>query len=76
MMAATVDVDFPRRLGQYEVIRELGRGGMARVFEAEHAQLKKRVAIKVLHSVLRGDQAAEARFVREGRAAARVRHPA
>lgn len=74
MTAATVDVDFPRRLGQYEVIRELGRGGMARVFEAEHAQLKKRVAIKVLHSVLRGEKAAEARFVREGRAAARVRH--
>jgi serine/threonine-protein kinase len=47
---------------------------MARVFEAEHVQLKKKVAIKVLHDSLRGDPTQIARFLREGRAAARVRH--
>jgi serine/threonine protein kinase len=74
MTASLAEIDFPRQLGQYRVIRELGRGGMARVFEAEHVHLNKRVAIKVMHSLYRGEPASEARFVREGRAAARIRH--
>src|SRR5687767_6431742 len=74
MTASPAELNFPRRLGQYQVLRELGRGGMARVFEAEHVQLKKRVAVKVLHSLFQGEEASETRFLREGRAAARVRH--
>jgi serine/threonine-protein kinase len=74
MTASPAEIDFPRQLGQYRVVRELGRGGMARVFEAEHIHLNKRVAVKVMHSLFRGEAASEARFLREGRAAARVRH--
>jgi len=73
-MTNTSEGEASRRLGQYEIIREIGRGGMAVVYEAEHVGLKKRVAIKMLHSNSSGDSHAEARFVREGRAAARVRH--
>ncbi len=48
---------------------------MAAVHEARHVQLGKRVAIKVLHPHLAGQKQTVARFVREGRAAASIRHP-
>ena len=58
----------------YRVIREIGRGAMGAVFEAEHVQLRKRVAIKVLLPEAANDRAAVQRFLREGEAAARIRH--
>lgn len=60
--------------GSYRVIREIGRGAMGAVFEAEHVQLRKRVAIKVLLPEAAADPAAVQRFLREGEAAARIRH--
>ncbi len=57
--------------GTYAVVREVGRGGMAVVYEAEHTGLRKRVALKVLHAP--ADEAVR-RFLREGAAAARTRH--
>jgi serine/threonine-protein kinase len=57
--------------GAYTVLREIGRGGMAVVYEAEHRGLQKRVALKVLHTPV---GPAEQRFLREGLAAARIRH--
>jgi serine/threonine-protein kinase len=63
------------RLGAYDIGRVLGRGGMATVYEGRHATLGRRAAIKVLHSHLARDAVATARFLREGRAVARVRHP-
>jgi serine/threonine-protein kinase len=60
-------VDF----GAYTVLREIGRGGMAVVYEAEHKGLRKRVALKVLHTPA---DPSERRFLREGLAAARIRH--
>jgi serine/threonine-protein kinase len=62
------------RLGPYELVRELGHGGMASVYEARHVRLDKRVAIKVLHPHVAKNATAMARFAREGRAAARVHH--
>src|SRR5580658_814124 len=38
------------RLGEYTLLRELGRGGMGIVYEAEHQSLKSRVALKVMHA--------------------------
>jgi serine/threonine-protein kinase len=73
-MMAAVDVSV-REVGPYSIVRQLGRGGMGIVYEATHRQLGKRVAIKVLDP-RRGDESrARARFTREARAAAQLRHP-
>lgn len=62
-------------LGPYLLVRQIGQGGMGEVYEAMHRGLEKRVAIKVLHMRFGDDPIARERFHREGRAAARVRHP-
>ncbi|CAN5541256.1 hypothetical protein BH09MYX1_BH09MYX1_46140 [soil metagenome] len=61
--------------GKYKVTREIGRGGMAAVYEAEQMALGKKVAIKVLASELAGSNIVIERFFREARAAASVRSP-
>jgi serine/threonine protein kinase len=63
------------RLGPYEVGGLIGHGATASVFEGTHTGLGKRVAIKVLHEHLTTDEEMRARFVREGRVAARLEHP-
>jgi serine/threonine-protein kinase len=62
-------------LGRYVIQRQLGRGGMGAVYEASHRDLKKRVAIKVLSGPLAANEEAKQRFLREGEAASRIRHP-
>jgi serine/threonine-protein kinase len=63
------------RLGPYDLVRCLGRGGMAEVFEARHVDLGKRVAVKILRSPVGPDGENSRRVLREGRAATAVRHP-
>ena len=63
------------RLGVYEIGALVGHGATASVFEGMHTGLGKRVAIKVLHEHLTTDEEMRARFVREGRVAARLEHP-
>ncbi|MBL8685486.1 MAG: protein kinase [Myxococcales bacterium] len=63
-----------KTFGRYTIVREIGRGGMGAVFEAQHSQLKKLVALKTMHGAALDPRAIE-RFLREGRAAASVRHP-
>lgn len=62
-------------LGRYEIGRPLGRGGMGAVYEAVHRDLRKHVAVKVLAGSLAHDEIARQRFLREGEAASRIRHP-
>jgi serine/threonine-protein kinase len=62
-------------IGRYEVIAELGRGGFATVYRARDPMLDREVAVKVLHPNLARDPDLRERFVREGRALARVHHP-
>jgi eukaryotic-like serine/threonine-protein kinase len=62
-------------LGKYQVIEEIGKGGMARVYKAFQPSLSRFVAIKVLHSHLMEGQSILERFQREARAAASLRHP-
>lgn len=61
--------------GQYEIERELGRGGMGVVFLARDVRLDRPVAIKTLPVHLAGDPATRERFLREARTVARLSHP-
>jgi serine/threonine protein kinase len=65
----------PDVLGDYRVLREVGRGGMGIVYEAEQISLGRRVALKVLPFQMASDECAVARFRREARIAARLQHP-
>jgi len=65
----------PRRLGDFELVRELGRGGMGVVYEARQLSLGRRVALKVLGAHLTLSAASIARFKREALTAAKLRHP-
>jgi serine/threonine protein kinase len=62
-------------LGDYEVLAELGRGGMGVVYLARQQSLGRLVALKMLPADLAGDEVALARFRREVRALARCEHP-
>ena len=64
----------PRRLGDFEIVRELGRGGMGVVFEARQLSLNRKVALKVLASGLGLTERAVERFRREAEAAAKLHH--
>jgi eukaryotic-like serine/threonine-protein kinase len=67
---------FARALaGQYEVEREVGRGGMGVVYLARDLRLDRLVAIKTLPASLAGDASMRERFLREARTAARLSHP-
>jgi serine/threonine-protein kinase len=61
--------------GQYEVLREVGRGGMGIVFLARDLKLERLVAIKTLPPTLAVDDVIRARFLREARTAAALNHP-
>lgn len=61
--------------GSYDVVGELGRGGMAVVYTGTDRQLERRVAIKVMDPRLAMTQGMAARFLQEARIAARLQHP-
>src|ERR671922_1940559 len=60
---------------EYEIIEELGRGGMALVYRARDRHLEREVAIKVLPFSLAFDSEFVERFQREARTAAQLEHP-
>jgi WD40 repeat protein/serine/threonine protein kinase len=62
-----------QRLGDYRIVREVGRGGMGVVYEAEQVSLGRHVALKVLPHKL-PDARARRRFEREAKAAAKLHH--
>jgi serine/threonine-protein kinase len=61
--------------GKYRVVRELGRGGMAAVYEATNVDIGKRVAIKLLAVHLAASHTVVERFLREARAVSQIRSP-
>ena len=64
-----------KTLGQYQIIEEIGRGGMAVVYKAYQPSLTRHVAIKVLPPQFTFDQEFVERFMREARSAATLHHP-
>jgi basic membrane lipoprotein Med (substrate-binding protein (PBP1-ABC) superfamily)/ABC-type phosphate/phosphonate transport system substrate-binding protein len=64
-----------RTLGQYRIIEQLGKGGMATVYRAFQPSLERHVAIKVLMPYFAHEEGFSQRFVREAKAIARLDHP-
>lgn len=66
---------YPDRIGEYELMEELARGGMGVVFKARHSRLQRVVALKmILHGALAGDDNHQ-RFHLEATATAQLQHP-
>lgn len=64
-----------KRIGDFTIIKEIGRGGMGTVYEAEQVSLKRRVALKLLPSHLTFSDEAVLKFRREAEAGGRQSHP-
>ena len=61
--------------GRYRVVAPIGRGAMGMVYRAEHVQIRKVVAIKLLHRELQENPENVTRFHREAESASRLNHP-
>jgi serine/threonine-protein kinase len=61
--------------GRYRVRARLGQGGVGAVYEGEHVETRRPVAVKVLHALFAGTAEFHRRFEREARAASRLTHP-
>ncbi|HEX9984694.1 MAG TPA: protein kinase [Thermoanaerobaculia bacterium] len=66
--------DIPQSFDRFEIVRVLGRGGMGTVYLAKDRRLGRQVALKVLNSDSLGHDDRRARFLREAKAAAAIRH--
>ncbi|MCB9858455.1 MAG: protein kinase [Phycisphaerales bacterium] len=66
--------DVPQQIGRYKVVRQIGRGGMGVVYEAEQENPSRTVALKILPPGF-GSPAVLRRFQREANALGRMRHP-
>jgi eukaryotic-like serine/threonine-protein kinase len=77
ILAALPDVamPMPSRVGEYEILGELGRGGMGVVYKASHARLRRVVALKMLPGGEFASDGYRARFLTEAEAVARLQHP-
>jgi serine/threonine protein kinase/WD40 repeat protein/Tfp pilus assembly protein PilF len=71
---ATLETASLGQIGDYRLVREVGRGGMGVVYEAEQVSLGRRVALKVLPPHLSSDRQTAERFRREARSAAKLHH--
>ncbi|MCC6508734.1 MAG: serine/threonine protein kinase [Pirellulaceae bacterium] len=69
------DIQAGRRLGDFQLLRVIGRGGMGIVYEAHQVSLRRRVAIKLLPLISVLDARQIARFKNEAQAAASLQHP-
>src|SRR5262249_57829135 len=77
LTAAPTDVELrplPERIGDYRILREVGRGGMGVVYEGEQESLGREVALKVLLPEYQSRKRFLDRFRREARAAGRLHH--
>lgn len=75
LLGMGADLTAHRRIGPFEVLSELGRGGMGIVYKAYHVKLHRVVALKVLSPALADDKEFLQRFEREAQSAAALNHP-
>src|SRR6201989_2273115 len=73
--AAVLDVMQQRTVGRFEILRVIGRGGMAVVYLARQSDLGRLVALKELPAFHATDPSFAARFLRESRISASLAHP-
>src|SRR5262249_13830343 len=66
---------YPQQFGRYQILEQLGAGGMATVYRAHDEALDLDVAMKIPHSALMAEQIHRDRFVQEARAGVRLVHP-
>src|SRR6185503_4483010 len=64
-----------KTIGKYQIVSQLGRGGMAEVYKAYQTNLDRHVALKLMHAFLVEDKDFIARFEREAKNVAAMRHP-
>ena len=64
-----------KTIGKYRIVEHLGRGGMAEVYKAYQPNLDRYVAIKMMHTFLSDEKEFLARFEREAKVVATLRHP-
>jgi serine/threonine protein kinase len=62
-------------VANYKIISQLGAGGMGEIYLAEDVRLNRQVALKFIPQFMASDTVARARFTREARAAAALKHP-
>ena len=62
------------QLGDYRILREIGRGGMGIVYEADHVKMRRRVALKVLPKSFAKNPNYVERFQQEARCAGQLHH--
>ncbi|MBM4035674.1 MAG: DUF1080 domain-containing protein, partial [Planctomycetes bacterium] len=74
-MAQPTPQQEPKRLGGFELLGKLGKGGMGTVLKARQVSMDRLVALKVLPKKLAENEAFVQRFLREARSAAKLRHP-
>lgn len=70
-----LNISEPKMIGPYEVVSQIGSGGMATVYKAHQSKLDRHVAVKVMHKSFSDDPAFRARFEREAKIVARLDHP-
>jgi serine/threonine-protein kinase len=68
LIGATID-------GRYRIKERLGQGGVGAVYQGEHVETKRLVAVKVLHAIFAGTDEFHRRFEREAQAASKLTHP-
>lgn len=73
--ATSTDARLGTLCGNFRILRKLGEGGMGVVYEAEHCQIGKRAAVKIMHPEFAENAEFTSRFLNEARAVNIIRHP-